>query len=110
MPWIEGDQEQTTRCSHTTKQDEQKSSIGYSVVNFPKSESNLAPASSEQLAALGSGDVVAIRGGNEAKMLKDGIPLWHWLLAAAMMVFLLVGLLEWSAERVQESLPKEGSV
>ncbi|MCB1097494.1 MAG: VWA domain-containing protein [Verrucomicrobiae bacterium] len=93
-----------------TWQDEQKSSIGYSVVNFPKSESNLAPASSEQLAALGSGDVVAIRGGNEAKMLKDGIPLWHWLLAAAMMVFLLVGLLEWSAERVQESLPKEGSV
>ncbi|MDF1851429.1 MAG: BatA domain-containing protein [Verrucomicrobiales bacterium] len=69
--------------------------IGYSVVNFPPTESNLASLTREQTQDSAS---VAVEGGSEVRQLRDGIPLWPWLLAAAVCFFLLEsGVTFWAA-------------
>ena len=88
-------------------EDEQKSLLGHAVVNFPPSESNLAPASTDQLATMTEGQLVAMTGGDEARTLEEGVPMWPWLLAAGAGLLLLTAMTEWLSDRVAEPAPGE---
>lgn len=59
--------------------------VGYTVVNFPASESNLAALSLEETRASAS---VAVSEGGQVRQLRDGLPLWPWLLCAAVCLFI----------------------
>jgi hypothetical protein len=70
--------------------------VGFSSINFPVSESNLTTLTLEETQDSAS---VAVRGGGEVRHLRDGLKLWPWLLAAAI-VFLMLesGVTLWSAK------------
>ncbi|MAS95427.1 MAG: hypothetical protein CMO55_19685 [Verrucomicrobiales bacterium] len=70
--------------------------VGYSIVNFPVSESNLAALSPEEAQESSS---VLVSGGRELRYLRDGIKMWPWLLGIALSAVLLeTGVTLWAAK------------
>jgi hypothetical protein len=71
--------------------------LAQTAVSFPRIESDLRLQRDAELAGTGA---VALHGGAEVRRLRDGIPLWPWLLAVALAAALAEGLaLQWVERR-----------
>ncbi len=85
--------------------------LGWTAVNFPEEEMNLATLPPE---AVPLGEAATARGvlvaGADWKTLRDGLPLWPWLLAAALLFLLLEGVAAGGGVRSVKSVRSDGSV
>jgi hypothetical protein len=65
--------------------------LAYGVVNFPHAESDLRQLPVESVKGLGAD--AAVTSGRKVRELRDGLPLWRYLLAAALLLALSEGAL-----------------
>ena len=70
--------------------------VGYSAVNFPGVESDLRALSTK---SFGSASELQLSSGAVVAHLREGVPLWPWLLAAGVLLVLFEGLALLWAER-----------
>jgi len=71
--------------------------VGHSIVNFPVIESDLRTRSMDELKALRS---VAMEDVHSISNLRDGTPLWPWLLALGLLLVLAENAVLLKAERI----------